>query len=93
VAIPPHIVNVFSLRAAGGVLVIAVEPGSPAARAGLRERDVIVELGGQALASIEDLQKLLTDERIGAPIDLVVVRGSERLTLRPVPIEYGNGSG
>ncbi len=92
VTIPPHAVNVFGLRASGGVLVISVEPGSPASRAGVRERDVLVELAGEAVATIEDLQRLLNDERIGYPVDVVVIRGGDRLTLRPVPSEYPNGS-
>jgi len=90
VAIPPHAINVFGLRGNGGVIVISVERGSPAEAAGVRERDVIVELDGEAVSSLDDLQRLLTGERVGRPIDLAVVRRSERLVLRPVPSEYGD---
>ena len=92
VAIPKHAVNVFGLRGDGGVIVISVEPGSPADRAGVRDRDVIVELDGEAVSSIDDLQRLLTGERVGRPIDVAVVRRTERLVLRPVPLEYGDPS-
>jgi len=92
VAIPKHAVNVFGLRGNGGVIVISVEPGSPADRAGIRDRDVIVELDGEAVSSIDDLQRLLTGERVGRPIDVAVVRRTERLVLRPVPLEYGDPS-
>jgi len=92
VVIPKHAVNVFDLRGSGGVIVISVEPGSPADRAGVRDRDVIVELDGEAVSSIDDLQRLLTDERVGRPIDVAVVRRTERLVLRPVPLEYGDPS-
>jgi S1-C subfamily serine protease len=90
VAIPRHAINVFGLRASGGVLVISVERGSPAEGAGLEERDVIVELDGEVVSSIDDLQRLLNGERVGRPIELAVVRRSERLVLRPMPIEYGD---
>ena len=90
VAIPKHAINVFGLRGNGGVIVISVEPGSPAERAGVKDRDVIVELDGEVVSSIDDLQRLLTGERVGRSIDLAVVRRSERLVLRPVPIEYGD---
>lgn len=90
VAIPRHAVNVFGLRGAGGVIVVSVEPGSPADRAGVQERDVLVELDGEAVASVDDLQRLLTGERLGHPIELSVVRRSHRLVLHPVPVEYGD---
>ena len=90
VTIPPHAVNVFGLRGTGGVIVISVEPGSPADRAGVRDRDVLVELDGEPVSSIDDLQRLLTSERVGRPIDLAVVRRSERLVFRPVPAEFGD---
>ena len=90
VTIPPHAVNVFGLRGTGGVIVISVEPGSPADRAGVKDRDVLVELDGEPVSSIDDLQRLLTGERVGRSIDLAVVRRSERLVLRPVPAEYGD---
>jgi S1-C subfamily serine protease len=90
VAIPPHAINVFGLRGNGGVIVISVERGSPADAAGVKDRDVIVELDGEAVSSIDDLQRLLTGERVGRAVDLAIVRRSERLVLRPVPSEYGD---
>ena len=90
VTIPPHAVNVFGLKGTGGVIVISVEPGSPADRAGVKDRDVLVELDGEPVSSIDDLQRLLTGERVGRSIDLAVVRRSERLVLRPVPAEFGD---
>ncbi|MCX7030149.1 MAG: PDZ domain-containing protein, partial [Spirochaetes bacterium] len=90
VAIPRHAINVFGLRGNGGVIVISVEPGSPAEHAGVKDRDVIVELDGETASSLDDLQRLLTGERVGRPIDLAVVRRTERLVLWPVPSEYGD---
>ena len=87
ISLPPHAVHVFDLRANSGVLVISVEPSSPADAAGLQERDLIVELDGSPIGSIDDLHKLLTAERIGVGADITVIRHSEKTRLRIVPTE------
>ncbi len=65
-----------------GVLVISLEPEGPALSAGLREGDIIVSLDSVAVASLDDLHRLLTEERIGSVVSLGVLRASERLELR-----------
>jgi len=70
-----------------GMLVINVEPGSPASRAGLREGDLIVEFDGHVIAGIDDLHKLLTGAQVGARVPLVLLRNTERLQLEVVPEE------
>ena len=84
--VPPHMAHVLSL-AESGVLVISVEPGSPAERAGIQEHDLLVEFAGSTVASIDDLHRQLTAERIGTPADLVVIRDSSRVSLKAVPRE------
>src|ERR1039457_4773588 len=63
--VPLHrrLVRHYRLAVSNGVLVIAVAPGSPAPRAGLREGDVMVEFNGQPVPSIDALHKLLTVDR------------------------------
>jgi S1-C subfamily serine protease len=85
--VPPHAAHVLGLRAESGVLVISVEPGSPAARAGFQDRDLLVEFEGQPISSIDDLHRQLTEERIGRTAEIVVVRHSQRMSLRAVPGE------
>lgn len=85
--VPPHAAHVLGLRAESGVLVISVEPGSPAERAGFQDRDLLVEFDGKPIASIDDLHRQLTEERIGQTADVVVVRHSQRVVLRAVPRE------
>lgn len=87
--VPVHrrIVRYHQLPAASGVLAIAVAPNGPAAKAGLRDGDVMVEFNGQAIPSIDALHKLLTGELIGIESSLTIIRGTEKLELRVTPRE------
>jgi S1-C subfamily serine protease len=87
IKIPPHAAHVFGLNAESGVLVTSVERGSPAEKAGLSERDLIVGFAGRQIASIDDLHRALTDESIGARSQVEVIRHSEKLVLQVVPAE------
>ncbi|HEY2852941.1 MAG TPA: trypsin-like peptidase domain-containing protein [Gemmatimonadaceae bacterium] len=64
-----------------GVLVIMVESDSPADRAGLLVGDVIVAAGGNSVTEPQDIAELLGAERVGATLQLSVVRGGERRTI------------
>ena len=87
--VPLHrrVVRYYDLNVETGVMVLGTEPDSPAAKAGLIEGDVIIELHGQPVRSIDDLQRLLTDERVGVTVPLVVIRRTEKLTLDVTPAE------
>jgi S1-C subfamily serine protease len=82
-----QVVRYFQLAQESGVLVIAVEPESPAQAAGLAEGDIIIRAGEQAATSIEAIQRVLTQSRIGTPMLLTVLRGTELVTLTAVPAE------
>jgi S1-C subfamily serine protease len=69
------------LTQATGVLVVSVEPDGPARAAGLADGDIIVSLDTHAVTSLDDLHKLLTEERIGSKARLGILRGAERLDL------------
>jgi S1-C subfamily serine protease len=90
VAIPRFLVRAHKLAAEAGVLVIGVEKQSPAERAGIVEGDVIVGLDVAPVRSVDDLHKLLTDSRIGAPCRLVLLRRSQRIELGVVPEEVAS---
>ncbi len=79
--------RVSGLAVASGVLVLTVEPDSPAAKAGVRERDVIVELDHQPVSTVDDLHRLLTEARIGVPTTITVLRPTERAVLEVTPGE------
>lgn len=85
VPIHTRVVRFYELPVTTGVLVIDTEKDSPAARAGLREGDVIVTYGEQPVGSVDDLHRLLTEEQVGVTVPLTVIRQTEKLSLRVVP--------
>jgi S1-C subfamily serine protease len=69
------------LAQASGVLVISLEADGPARAAGLQDGDIVVSLDQHMVTSLDDLHRLLTEERIGTRAVLGVLRGVERLDL------------
>ena len=83
--LPPRVAA--RLGRESGVEVVEVVEESPAARAGLRPEDLIVELNGAPVQTVDDIQKLMVGELIGAQVHARVLReGSER-ELDLVPVE------
>jgi S1-C subfamily serine protease len=68
-----------------GVLVVQVAPNSPAAAAGLRRADAIVEINGQAVTTAEQLQKMVESSQINQTLRFKVQRGgqTQQLSVRP----------
>jgi S1-C subfamily serine protease len=83
--LPPH--ARVRVRRTAGVEVVDVSQGSPAQRAGLRAEDLIVELGGQPIERVDDVQRLMTHEAIGHPMTVRVLRGDRWLDLEVSPVE------
>jgi S1-C subfamily serine protease len=77
----------FHLAVQGGVLVTDVTPNSPAARANLRPRDIIVAIAGGVVGSVDDLQRQLTEELIGQDAELSILRAGVQQTLVIQPAE------
>jgi S1-C subfamily serine protease len=82
-----RVVRFFDLPVETGVLVVAIEPAGPAARAGLTEGDIILNFDGHAVARIDDLHRLLTESRVGVNCPITILRGAERLTLHVEPAD------
>lgn len=60
-----------------GLLVVHVAEDGPAAKAGVLQGDILVQLAGQPVANADDLQALLGPERVGSTVALTVIRGGE----------------
>jgi S1-C subfamily serine protease len=69
------------------VEVVEVLAGSPAAAAGLRAEDLIVAVDGDPIAGVDDLQRLMDEDRIGAPCALTVVRDGASRQVAVTPRE------
>ena len=82
---PRRLVRFHQLGPETAVLVISVEAGSPAEKAGLREQDLITAWSGRVITGIEDLQRVLSGAQPDAPAIVTVIRGSEKLALEVVP--------
>lgn len=80
--VTPQVAAQNDLSVREGALIARVVPGSPAASAGVREGDVIVEFEGQATKTAREVTSVIGKHRPGDPVSLVVVRGEERLTIR-----------
>ena len=83
--LPPHARTRLDRKA--GVEVVEVVEGSPAARAGLRAEDLIVELGGRAVERVDDVQRIMGSDSIGRPLPVRVLRGELELELELLPVE------
>jgi S1-C subfamily serine protease len=66
----------------GGLLLVGVESGGPADRAGLAIGDILVDIGGHAIQGVWDLRDALTADLIGQSVEVRILRGGE-------PIELG----
>ena len=86
--LPPRLAR--KLGRASGVEVVQVVEGSPAAAAGLRPEDLIVELDGSAVADVGDIQRLMVVEKIGAAVLIRLLREGRELELQLVPAELGD---
>jgi serine protease Do len=83
--LPPRVAG--RLGRGHAIEVIEVVEGSPAAKAGLHPEDMLVELDGVALTATDDLQRLMTAERIGAAVKATVVREGEMRAVTLMPRE------
>jgi serine protease Do len=83
--LPPRVAG--RLRRGDAIEVIEVVEDSPAARAGLRPEDMLVDLDGVALRRTDDLQRLMTADRIGASVRATVVRDGDVRGMTLVPAE------
>jgi S1-C subfamily serine protease len=85
--LPRHLARVTAVASGTGVRVESVVPDSPAGRAGIQPGDVIVGFASTAVASIDDLHRVLTREAIDVAATLRIVRGTAPLEVAITPTE------
>jgi S1-C subfamily serine protease len=82
VALPDELRERLGVEQRTAVIVVNVRPDSPAGAAGLVIGDVLVSIGGDAIAEPEDLMAALRPERVGQTVPVVIVRGGEPREMR-----------
>ncbi|OGO06726.1 MAG: serine protease [Chloroflexi bacterium RBG_13_57_8] len=88
VPLPVRVVRYFQLAHDSGTQVVDVVPGSPASRAGLKEGDIIISLGGEPVTSVDDIHRRLTRESIGKRLEVVLLRDwTKRTEMSIIPTE------
>ena len=83
--LPPRLAQ--QLRRASAVEIVETVEGSPAARAGLRAEDLILEVDGASIEGVDDLQRLMVGDLIGRAVRVTVHRDGRTSTLEIVPDE------
>jgi S1-C subfamily serine protease len=90
VTLPRRAARAHDVKHGSGVRVMSVEPRSPAMAAHLREGDVIVAFDGTPISGIDELHRHLTEERIGCPSLIAVLRDGELREISITPEESGS---
>lgn len=85
----PRRLQLAANAGASGVMITVVEPGSPADRAGLLSRDILVALDGAAVEGVDDLLRRLNAASIGRSIAATLLRGGQMMGLSVTPVERG----
>ncbi len=83
--LPPRVAT--ELGRERGVEVVQVVPGSPAAAAGIRPEDLILDIGGTPVADVGDIQRIVMDDLIGRPVDVRVFRSGRIVSVPITPTE------
>ena len=77
----------YGLSNLSGILVVSMDENGPARNAGLREGDIIHSFAGEKVEGIDQLHRLLTEDRVGAATTIGIVRHAENLELGIIPLE------
>jgi hypothetical protein len=81
------IANGLGMTKDKGNIVAGVEPGGPAALAGIRQGDVIITVNGEEVGPSEGLATIIGKSPIGSQIPIQIIRGGQRLTVAVIPGE------
>ncbi len=93
VPVARRVARFHQLSVESGVLVVSIEPSGPAEKAGVRMGDRIVGFNGQPVGGLDALQLLLTEQQVGVPSQITVLRLTEKLEVQVVPVLSPSGGG
>ena len=82
VSLPESLRQRFNLEQPTAVIVVAVQPSSPAASAGLLMGDIVISLGGTSITDPGDLASVLRPDHVGEEMTVSVLRGGEPRDIR-----------
>jgi S1-C subfamily serine protease len=85
--IHPRIARYLGLKQSQGLLVLHVDPDSPAAKAGLAEGDVVIGFKNNRINGIDELQRMLVASEIGLKSPLTIVRHNFQANVEITPQE------
>ena len=74
----------LKLQQAKGALVANVTPGSPAEKAGLKQRDVILKFDGKDVDAMRTLPRMVAETPINKKVDVVIIRDGKQMTVQVV---------
>ena len=85
----------FKVKVNSGVLIAEVRPDSPAAKAGLKAGDIVLQFAGQPVTTPRQLQWAVEKSKIGSSDSLLILRAGKKMTInvtaREMPGEYARG--
>jgi len=87
VPIPRAVARENQLAVTSGVFIVSVEPNSPAANAGLKDGDVVLAFAGTPVTGVDDLHRLLTEEKIGVATAVTILRSARRRQVTVLPTD------
>lgn len=80
--VDPQVASAMNLGANQGVVVMQIEPGSPASQAGIKEGDVITALDSQKIDADHPLQSILFTHKVGDTVTLTLVRDGKQMQIK-----------
>ncbi len=87
VPVPRRVVRFHELVRESGVRVHSTAPDGAAREAGILSGDIIVAVDGVAVGDIDDMHRLMTEERVGIAVPVTVLRGAQKRVLAVTPRE------
>ena len=82
-----RVVRYFSLARESGVEIVSLDPDGPAAGSGILRGDILVEMNGHPVESVDDIHRMLSEIPVGNVVSIALLRGAERKTAEVKTVE------